>query len=295
MEQHVDSEDFPDGQKPGSASQAQPSIANQAGRDSWYVLPKGGRKQGPYSIDELKEQLGSTTFAPGLRIRSADDSTWCAWENMADAYPELLEHGVAAEFKSPVEEAHAEEDEDDLFSSPFLEAAGKGWDSERTCDRCGQHSDCHGYPFRVAAKSVDFIDMIKNEEHARYTTVSEEVFWLCKPCRSKLFMTLCGGLFLLFLISLLLAVACFAVPQFWPERERLVILYIPGVLLGMVAFSGLIGALFQMSYYPFGDLFQALPPDIKRRCKKKAAKSKVSWECCHYFTARQWTSMLRNG
>jgi len=89
--------------------------------------------------------------------------------------------------------------------------------------------------------------------------------------------------------------AALSVPQLWPEKERLAILYIPGVLLGLFAFSALVVAVCEMCCYPFGHLFHALPSDIEERCKKKAAKRKLPRESWELLSGRQWLRMMKDG
>jgi hypothetical protein len=53
----------------------------------WYVLPKAGSKQGPFTLDRL------SSIAPksGMRIRRTDRSEWVALPNARKAYPELAQ------------------------------------------------------------------------------------------------------------------------------------------------------------------------------------------------------------
>jgi hypothetical protein len=63
----------------------------------WYLLPKGGRKEGPLTLDQLRQVVP----APGLRIRLAADSDWCSWTDAAQRYPELVAAGVLPPVPAP--------------------------------------------------------------------------------------------------------------------------------------------------------------------------------------------------
>jgi WD40 repeat protein len=77
------------GKAPGPGQDTPPSAV-------WYLLRKGSKKEGPFTPDQLRQVVPT----PGLKIRRATDSDWCAWENAARRYPELLTAGILQ--KAPV-------------------------------------------------------------------------------------------------------------------------------------------------------------------------------------------------
>lgn len=57
---------------------------------SWYILHEGKKKEGPYTL----AQLLAIVPTPKMRIRQAHDSTWHAWVNASQYYPELAIVGL---------------------------------------------------------------------------------------------------------------------------------------------------------------------------------------------------------
>jgi hypothetical protein len=51
-------------------------------------------KQGPLTVEDLRQRFGSGLEMKGLKIRKVDDRDWCAWANAALAYPELVSAGL---------------------------------------------------------------------------------------------------------------------------------------------------------------------------------------------------------
>jgi hypothetical protein len=78
----------------------------KADANAWYILPKGDKKCGPFSTEQLLTHCSQNEFLPGLRIRKGADEDWCAWDNAETTYPELASAGVfrAARFCSAPEE-----------------------------------------------------------------------------------------------------------------------------------------------------------------------------------------------
>ncbi|NQT14701.1 MAG: HEAT repeat domain-containing protein [Planctomycetes bacterium] len=70
--------------------------------EQWFLLAKGTKKVGPFTMEELRTYCEARIFEPDLRIRKCSDS-WCAWVNARSTYPDLCEAGVidAARIENP--------------------------------------------------------------------------------------------------------------------------------------------------------------------------------------------------
>jgi hypothetical protein len=81
--------------KSNSAAVPQPRAVqefNADGKDlvsEWYVLPKGKRKIGPLSRQELREQFKETNAEQELKIRRGEKDSWVPACRVKDVYPEL--------------------------------------------------------------------------------------------------------------------------------------------------------------------------------------------------------------
>ena len=56
----------------------------------WWILPKGSRKEGPFSLKELHSVYRKTDKKSGLKVRKGSSDKWYSWVNAGDVYPELV-------------------------------------------------------------------------------------------------------------------------------------------------------------------------------------------------------------
>ena len=83
-----------DDRQPPSATvrpTSRPASKIVSAKKEWYVLRKGQRKEGPFSVSELRDRFQQTER---LRLRKSDHGRWVAWDNAGGEYPELAEAGV---------------------------------------------------------------------------------------------------------------------------------------------------------------------------------------------------------
>jgi hypothetical protein len=75
-------------------SNAREPISSVQGVDVWFVLAHGKKKEGPFTLEQLRARLQGVSAPSQLRIRKGTTGEWCAWVNAGKVFPELAAGGL---------------------------------------------------------------------------------------------------------------------------------------------------------------------------------------------------------
>jgi len=110
--------------------------------DVWFVLPHGKKKEGPFTLEQLRARLKGVSARSELRIRKETTGGWCAWVNVGKVFPELAAVGfvqasVSLESTTSSEEPLTKGDEQLRGQDRQLTASAGIQVQKIPCNQCG--------------------------------------------------------------------------------------------------------------------------------------------------------------
>ena len=68
--------------------------SRRRGEASWFVLPKGATKEGPFTPGQLRERLAAIPLQSGMRVRKGSKGEWYPIVKAGSVFPELVKAGI---------------------------------------------------------------------------------------------------------------------------------------------------------------------------------------------------------